>query len=164
MAPSKPWYHGGLRFSCTECGDCCRVEGHVWVDALEIDALARHLGLTLNAFGRSFLRRVGDRLSLVEKANRDCIFWENGCTVYPVRPRQCRTFPFWPDNVADSAGWQSAAEECEGIGQGRLYEPAEIETLSTGRGSTAASLRSVGKTDDEPALATGIPSKDSSGG
>jgi Fe-S-cluster containining protein len=115
----------------------------VWVDAIEIDALAHHLHLTLNAFGRRFLRRVGDRLSLVEKPNRDCIFWQDGCTVYSARPRQCRTFPFWSDNVADPASWRRVAEECEGIGEGRLYGSAEIETLRDGRGSTASSSRSA---------------------
>jgi Fe-S-cluster containining protein len=163
VMPSQPWYSAGLCFSCTGCGHCCRVEGHVWVDALEIDALARHLDLTLSAFGRRFLRRVGNRLSLVEKPNRDCIFWEGGCTVYPARPGQCRTFPFWPDTIADPASWQSAAGECEGIGQGRLYERTEIEALRAGRGSTVASSRPGNDPDGSPTPVTGSVAKSPTG-
>ena len=36
----QPWYAGGLRFTCTGCGDCCTgAPGYVWVNQQEIDAL-----------------------------------------------------------------------------------------------------------------------------
>ena len=39
--PKDVWYAGGLRFQCTQCGDCCSgAEGYVWVNQAEIDALA----------------------------------------------------------------------------------------------------------------------------
>ena len=139
MTPPKPdrWYADGLRFTCTQCGHCCRIEGHVWVDRQEIRAIARLLGLELETFDRRFLRRVGSRFSLIEKPNHDCIFWEDGCSVYAARPRQCRTFPFWASQLTSSRAWKEAARDCEGVGEGRLYALSEIESLRRGSSATA---------------------------
>ena len=44
----KPWYHKGLRFRCTGCGDCCTGEpGFVWVNSEEIQTLAEAIGLAV---------------------------------------------------------------------------------------------------------------------
>jgi Fe-S-cluster containining protein len=133
-----PWWARGLRFTCTGCGACCRGEGVVWVDRREIRAIARFLGVSLETFARRYLRRLGRRLSLVEKDNHDCVFWdeEQGCSIYPRRPRQCRTYPFWSRCLESPESWREEAAECEGIGGGRLYSRAEIVALRTGRGAT----------------------------
>ena len=32
-----PWYGGGLRFTCTQCGNCCTGQpGYVWISKKEI--------------------------------------------------------------------------------------------------------------------------------
>jgi uncharacterized protein len=50
------------------------------------------------------------------------------CRVYAQRPRQCRTYPFWPEVVGSRAAWQREARRCEGIGRGVAAVPlAEIE-------------------------------------
>ena len=136
-AESRAWYAEGLHFSCTQCGNCCRVEGYVWVGRPEVEQLAELLELTVDEFGRRFLRRIGRRLSLIEKANHDCIFWQDGCTVYPARPRQCRTFPFWNEHLANEPSWREVVEECPGSGEGRRYSFEEIERLRCGKGATA---------------------------
>src|SRR3954471_609583 len=100
---SEPWYQDGLRFRCTQCGDCCTgVPGYVWVSDEEIEDIARHRGEPVAEVAAVYSREVGRRRSLRERANGDCVFFERGkgCTVYPVRPRQCRTWPFWESNVA----------------------------------------------------------------
>jgi len=28
------------------------------------------------------------------------------CTVYPVRPAQCRTFPWWKENLSSKEAWR----------------------------------------------------------
>ena len=70
----------------------------------------------------------GDRYSLIEKPGGDCIFWDKhaGCTVYPARPVQCQTWPFWPENVETQEDWDQVREICPGSGQGRLYTVDEI--------------------------------------
>jgi hypothetical protein len=127
---SPPWYSDGLAFSCTRCGDCCTGSpGYVWVRREEIEGLARFLGMSVEAFGRRYLRRVGRKLSLLEKSNGDCVFYDRGCTVYPARPTQCRTFPFWTENLASASSWSEAARECPGIGRGRLIPLEEIRRI-----------------------------------
>ena len=95
MDESQPWYRKGLRFECSQCGDCCRGPGFVWVDASEIAALAGFLEISEETFGRTYLRRVEGSTALIDNPHMDCIFWDQGCTVYSARPKQCRTFPFW---------------------------------------------------------------------
>ena len=136
---SKPWYREGLSFSCTRCGDCCTgVPGYVWVEPTEIEALAKHLGLSVDSFGERYLRKVGRRYSLIEKPGGDCIFFDKGCSVYPARPTQCRTFPFWRSNLKSERAWDEIADECPGIGQGKLFPVEEIEVLKRGKAETPA--------------------------
>ncbi|SVD13094.1 uncharacterized protein METZ01_LOCUS365948 [marine metagenome] len=136
---SKPWYREGLSFSCTRCGDCCTgVPGYVWVEPTEIEALAKHLGLSVDSFGERYLRKVGRRYSLIEKPGGDCVFFDKGCSVYPARPTQCRTFPFWRGNLKSERAWDEIADECPGIGQGKLFPVEEIEVLKRGKAETPA--------------------------
>lgn len=135
-AADRPWYRDGLPFTCTQCGHCCNIEGYVWVSEEEIEILAKHLGLEVHEFGGRYLRRVGNRFSLKEKPNHECIFWDQGCSVYAARPVQCRTFPFWPENIRDPKSWDRVVSECPGSGRGRKYSYEEIERLRRGIGET----------------------------
>jgi Fe-S-cluster containining protein len=126
---SSPWYRDGLAFSCTRCGACCTgAPGYVWVSDEEIERLAEFRGETPEQFAAKFVRRVEDRHSLIEKPGGDCIFWDKsaGCTVYNARPIQCRTWPFWPENVETPADWTHVRKICPGSGRGRLYSVDEI--------------------------------------
>lgn len=107
------------------------------MSAPEIEAIARFLGLSADDFGRRYLRRVGRSLSLIEKPNHDCVFWDGGCTVYAARPNQCRTFPFWPENIETAGAWEAVVHQCPGAGTGRRYDLVEIRRLSRGDGGTA---------------------------
>ncbi len=134
---SKPWYREGLSFSCTRCGDCCTgAPGYVWVEHEEIEELAKFLGLSPGKFGERYLRKVGRRYSLLEKPGGDCIFFDSGCTVYPARPVQCRTFPFWRSHLKSQRAWDEIADECPGIGQGKFYAASEIEIIRRGKADT----------------------------
>ena len=65
-------------------------------------------------------------LSLKEKSNKDCILWDNGCTVYGVRPVQCVTFPFWESILASEETWEIAASGCPGINSGITHSKEAI--------------------------------------
>lgn len=127
---ASPWYRDGLRFACTRCGHCCTgVPGTVRVSEPEAVAIAAYLGLDLADFHERFTRLLDDGASsLVEKPSHECVFWsrERGCTVYPVRPTQCRTWPFWRANLASPAHWADAARGCPGMDQGGLHTTAAI--------------------------------------
>jgi len=128
----EPWYQreGGLRFRCSECGDCCTGEpGAVWVNEDEIAALADYLEMDPAEFERQYVRRKGMRRSLYERFDGDCILFDKatrGCTVYPARPVQCRTWPFWERNVVTEESWQQTCRECPGSGTGELVSVDRI--------------------------------------
>ena len=135
----SPWYVAGLAFECVGCGRCCAgpQEGYVWVTGEEISAIAGHLGLSEQQMRRRYVRKVGRRFSLIEReGSNDCVFLgheadgSRGCRIYPVRPLQCRTWPFWPSNLRDADSWSDAASRCPGINRGPLHDVAEIEAKS----------------------------------
>lgn len=113
-----PWYKNGLRFQCTQCGQCCTGSpGYVWLKEEDIEELTKLLKITREEFLRKYTRSAHGRLALLEDANNfDCVFLEGKrCKVYQGRPRQCRTFPWWPENLASPEAWAVAATRCEGI-------------------------------------------------
>lgn len=128
-AADQPWYKDGLRFTCTMCGKCCTGEpGYVWVNDDEIQALAKFRGEPLREFVPLYTRPSRGKVTLKERANGDCVFYDRdrGCTVYPVRPRQCRTWPFWASNLASPETWERTEAACPGSGQGELIPAEEI--------------------------------------
>lgn len=125
-----PWYAKGLRFSCRQCGRCCRGPGgFVWLTEAEAERIAGTLDMTPDRFGTRFLRRVCGALALVDGAEGDCPFLDpkRGCRIYAVRPVQCRTFPWWPEVVEDEEAWADAGRQCPGIGHGTRHALPVIE-------------------------------------
>ena len=120
-----------IRFQCTECGACCTgAPGYVYIEEEEIERIATFLEVDVNTFKKQYTRRVGSRLSLIEKKNYDCIFLkEKKCQLYQARPKQCRTFPFWPHLMTDD-GWEEAKKVCEGIGHGPILSSEEIKKIA----------------------------------
>ena len=126
---SEPWYQDGLRFSCTRCGHCCTGEpGFVWVDNADLTAIANYLDLPIEQLIAMYTRWGPRGRTLREKGDGDCVFYEQGtgCTIYPVRPPQCRTWPFWESNVETPERWERTCAICPGSGQGDLIPVEEI--------------------------------------
>ena len=116
------WYASGLSFECTQCGNCCSgAPGYVWITVEDMDRMATSLKLSFDDFTRTYVRRIGNRYSLIEKQNYDCCFLtrdasgKSGCSIYAVRPTQCRTWPFWTDNLKTETHWKRAAVGCPGM-------------------------------------------------
>ena len=128
--PEEPWYRDGLAFSCTRCGACCTgAPGYVWVGAEEIECSRPTAYQSVQEFSNTARPgKAGHRYSLVERPGGDCIFWDKkaGCTVYPARPVQCQTWPFWPENVEQPEDWDHVRSVCPGSGKGRVYTVDEI--------------------------------------
>jgi len=62
----------------------------------------------------------GERLR--EGLGGRCVFLEErggeaACGIYPVRPERCRTWPFWPELLADEGLLAEAMRGCPGIEQ-----------------------------------------------
>jgi len=127
---SKPWYAEGLHFDCLQCGQCCGgAPGCVYVSEEDLRIIADYLNMPVEDFTAQCLRKIRRGFSLIERAGGDCIMLQDKkCRIYPVRPTQCRTWPFWPSNLAGPRAWQRAARRCPGIGSGPLHTFEEIET------------------------------------
>ncbi|NIP23454.1 MAG: YkgJ family cysteine cluster protein [Phycisphaerae bacterium] len=134
-----PWYVAGLHFECMECGGCCAGpgEGYIWVTRPEINIIADYLKVPPGEFRRKFLKRDGLRTTIIEnQETKDCIFLrevngKRGCEIYPVRPSQCRIWPFWSSNLASPNSWNKAAQRCGGINRGRYYSFEEIREIKS---------------------------------
>ena len=135
----REWYAGGLRFRCTECGNCCTgPPGAVWFNDDEAVTMAEALGMTEAAFRKKFARKLNAGWSLNERKTAhgfDCIFLdretdpgEARCRIYQARPTQCRTWPFWPENVESKDTWDATKHHtpCPGMDKGTLYSADEI--------------------------------------
>lgn len=141
---NEPWYKGGLRFECTQCGNCCTGgPGMVRVTDGEIAALSKRLGIAEAEFRERHTRPFRKDITILqEKPNFDCIFYDRarGCTVYEDRPKQCRTWPFWDVIVVSPRTWQESAQSCPGMNNGPLHGAERIEQARQDDGTCASAL------------------------
>ena len=132
---SKPWYHKGLRFSCTQCGNCCRNHGdYAWVylSAVELKAIPEYLGISRKEFLDRYCTKEPRSWWSLRVDQPACPFLreDNGCAIYPVRPKQCATWPFWEENLKE-ATWKGPVKECcPGLDQGPLHSAEEVERIA----------------------------------
>jgi len=123
-----------LRFECTRCGRCCVSGGgyYVFLNRNEAEEIRNYLGLSIGWFRRRYLRclRDGERVASW-RDDGGCIFLasQGGCSIYPVRPLQCRTYPFWPEIVNRRRDWRRESRRCEGIDRGREIPLTRIRNL-----------------------------------
>lgn len=142
----REWYADGLRFACTQCGNCCTgPPGVVWFNEDEGRAMAEKLGITPEAFYRDHARKIDGRWSLNEVSTShgfDCAFLDREhipgkaiCALYEARPSQCRTWPFWPENLSSKRAWLAAKQRtpCPGMDNGSLIP---IERIRIQRDAT----------------------------
>lgn len=138
----------GLRFECTQCGNCCTgAPGYVHYTSVEADTMAADLGLSRAEFDAQYTHTTPEGPSLTERRTRfgfDCVFLDREtqpgkamCRVYRSRPAQCRTWPFWKENLRSKRHWASAERTCPGMNTGTLHSVETIE-LTVERDTGAA--------------------------
>jgi Fe-S-cluster containining protein len=130
-----------LRFGCTACGDCCRRDGVVELSGRERRRAARHLALTVAAFDARFgVEALEQGYQLVARDGRGCplLAADGRCSIHDVKPKQCATYPFWPELVDEPGAWLEERARCPGIEHpaGRVYPASELVQLRAGRGRT----------------------------
>lgn len=110
-----------LRFRCVRgCTACCDQKGYVYLTEDDLKRMAAFCGLKADVFEKRYVYRTRHLLRLRKPRRSQCPFLgDAGCRIHPVKPLQCKAFPFWPELLEDRAAWRSAAKFCPGIGQGR---------------------------------------------
>jgi Fe-S-cluster containining protein len=80
------------QIDCQTCGNCCRVV-HPILKQKDIERLASHLSLPESEFSKKYLIRDEEEDGFTFR-NIPCPFLsDNSCTVYSVRPGDCRSYP-----------------------------------------------------------------------
>ncbi len=127
---SEEFWHAGLRFECQGSGKCCTSRGEygfVYITDVDLTRLASHLDMHRDDVVSEHCQRTGGWLHLRDP-QRDCHFLaDKRCGIYEGRPRQCRTWPFWRENLVDSRTWnREVLQSCAGAGKGRQHSRREI--------------------------------------
>lgn len=117
-----------VRFSCTQCGHCCRFgpSSVVYITDAEADRIAAYLGVPTAEFVAVCCHIEDGALALNATADNYCVLFDpftKACNVHAVKPAQCSSFPFWPSALRD---WEATGERCEGIGQGPVISEEEL--------------------------------------
>lgn len=133
--PDRPWWAEGLPFSCTRCGKCCHARGgyqYVYLNERETRRLAGHLGLERRTFLARYTRLDEDGYRVLRFRAGRCVFLDGRlCRVHDARPEQCRTWPFWSENLVDPETWRrEVIEFCPGSRRGPIHTAAEIRELA----------------------------------
>jgi uncharacterized protein len=119
-----------LRFACTGCGACCTGDASRYVEAgpVEQEKIRAFLDISRAWFRRRYLTPVDETTDGLRIAHGRCVFLSDHgrCRIYPVRPMQCRTYPWWPEVVESDASWRHEARRCEGINRGARVPLATI--------------------------------------
>ncbi len=136
---SPDWYESGLSFSCTQCGNCCSGSpGYVWFDDDEAAVMASAFKLSVDEFRAKYARNYRGRWTLIETVREgkyDCVFLRRDeagkalCSIYKIRPQQCKTWPFWPELLASKAAWKEASRRCPGMDTGKLYPVEQVRLI-----------------------------------
>lgn len=132
MKRGKNFYQDGIRFTCQGDGRCCVTRGkygYVFLSFGDRKRLAAYFKMSTTDFTRLYAKKVDGQFELQYKG-KDCPFFkENRCAVYEARPWQCRTWPFWPENMNSEVWEKEVAVYCPGIGKGKWYSSQEIEEI-----------------------------------
>ncbi|MDR3607855.1 MAG: YkgJ family cysteine cluster protein [Oligoflexia bacterium] len=129
---SEKFWKQGIRFECQGTGRCCASRGsygYVYLTLEDRRRFAKYFKISTLAFTRRHCAKTNGYFHLKE-IKGDCQFLEGkGCSAYDARPAQCRTWPFWPENMNARTWSREVKAFCPGVGKGKLYSEAEIKAL-----------------------------------
>jgi len=118
------WIEKGLRFSCIKCGSCCRRNGdyaYVYMAPEEMEQIMEFLEIPRKEFMKNYCSRLEGSL-ILRFRNNSCPFLDNGtCSIYKVRPIQCRAWPFWEENLDEWTWHEEVASICPGANRGKHH-------------------------------------------
>jgi Fe-S-cluster containining protein len=79
------------KVDCIACSNCC-ILTRIALTPKDIEKISRRLGMMKDVFSAKYLRRNDD--GDMEIYETPCPFHtEKGCSIYDIRPQDCRTYP-----------------------------------------------------------------------
>ena len=128
-------YNNGIRFECQGSGNCCvsrNSYGYVYLSEKDLKRFSKYFKISLKNFKDKYCEITDGFIHLAEKKEfkGNCIFLkEKKCSVYKSRPSQCRTWPFWNENMNAKVWNEDISINCPGVGKGRLIKKKEIDNF-----------------------------------
>ena len=107
--------HSKATFKCRKCGECCKGYGGTYLSDNDIDVISRYIDSDPKRFVDRYCNLSGNRPLLAQRKDGYCIFWDQRCTIHPVKPLMCRKWPFLESILIDSNNWLIMADSCPGI-------------------------------------------------
>ncbi len=128
----KHWWSKGIQFECQGSSKCCMSRGehgYVYLTLKDRQRLSKYLGLSTSIFTNKYCDKTDGIFHLKELERREaCIFLAGtACGVYEGRPTQCRTWPFWPENMHPKSWSHNVKKFCPGVGKGPVITKEHIE-------------------------------------
>lgn len=125
-------FKNGIKFQCQGSANCCVSRGsygYVYLSKKDINTLSNYFNISPDKFKKKYCQLTNGYLHLKEyKKKNNCIFLKDKkCNVYKARPIQCRTWPFWPENMNYKKWNKEIINFCPGIGKGRKWNKKDIE-------------------------------------
>lgn len=105
-----------ITFGCLKCGECCRVDGYVYLKWGEGRKIAGYLQISYAEFKKKYTRFLLMQGRVIETDADGCAFLIDGrCIIYPVRPSQCVTFPYWKHVLESDEELKHIQGYCKGV-------------------------------------------------
>ena len=126
-------YKNGIRFECQGSGKCCvsrESYGFVYLSDSDIIRFSKYLKLTIKKFKEKYCQLTDGFIHLIERTELkgNCIFLKDKkCSVYEGRPSQCRTWPFWNENMNSKVWNEDISLNCPGVGKGGIVKAKKIK-------------------------------------
>ena len=126
-------YKNGIRFECQGSGKCCvsrESYGFVYLSNSDIIRFSKYLKLTIKKFKEKYCQLTDGFIHLIERTELkgNCIFLKDKkCSVYEGRPSQCRTWPFWNENMNSKVWNEDISLNCPGVGKGEIVRAKKIK-------------------------------------
>lgn len=120
-----------MKFQCQEScgGKCCSRSkensgAFVFLTKSDVNIIEKATGRNrekfseLLEFDSTRFTRKKSKQRVLKMVGDACTFFEKGkCKIFENRPMQCKTFPFWPENMK-AYKWNKLKKFCIGIGKG----------------------------------------------
>lgn len=127
----QPFEYHLFSFHCTQCGKCCFGPGNVYFTKKDLNKIRKYLKINFIKWQiilKQIIKKHVNGLYVHHSYERCYFLNENHqCSIYPVRPLQCRTFPFWPSNFSNSEKLKNLINDCPGS---KLISPVEFKKQS----------------------------------